>query len=370
MSVGALFGFIGLLGVAGLVGGIALAVMAASQGRPVRNGITLALAGIVVAIVGGILSQGILVVPPTERAVVFNVLSGDLENPRQPGTNIIIPVLQQATLYDMSQKQYTMSGATAEGSRSGDDTVRGRTVDGQEVRLEITVIYSIDPDQVNLIHRRWQNRYENDFIRPTTRGLVRDIVSSFRADDIYGAKRGEMETDIQTHLGARMAEEGLILSDLLVRDINFSEQFTQAIEQAQIAEQEANRARLRVVQIQQEAEQARAQAAGQRDANVARAEGEAQAIVLRAQAEAEALRLVSEQIAANPALIQYQYIQTLGPNVRLITIPSNSPFLFDLNSLMETGDPDFVAPAVPEMQPIVPEVTPAPLVTPTPAPGS
>ena len=82
------------------------------------------------------------------------------------------------------------------------------------------------------------------------------------------------------------------------------------------------------------------------------------------------LRLVSEQIAANPALIQYQYIQTLGPNVRLITIPSNSPFLFDLNSLMETGDPDFVAPAVPEMQPIVPEVTPAPLVTPTPAPGS
>jgi regulator of protease activity HflC (stomatin/prohibitin superfamily) len=189
---------------------------------------------------------------------------------------------------------------------------------------------------------------------------VRDIVSAYRADDIYGEKRGEMEQLIQEQLTARMAEEGLILSDLLVRDINFSQLFTEAIEQAQIAEQESNQARLRVQQIQQEAEQARAQAEGQRDAAIARAEGEAQSIVLRAQAEAEGLRLVSQQIAANPALIQYQYIQQLAPNVRLITVPSNSPFLFDLESLAQTGDPDFVAPPVPEAQLTVPTPTPAP----------
>ncbi|HYO87186.1 MAG TPA: prohibitin family protein [Candidatus Limnocylindrales bacterium] len=362
MSVSALFGFVALLGVAALIGGIALAVLAASQGRPVRNGVMLAIVGVVIGILGGVLSQGILVVQPAERAVVFNTLSGSLETPRLPGTNIIVPVLQQATLYDMSQKQYTMSGQTNEGARSGDDAVRARTIDGQEVQMDITVLYSIDPDQVNIIHQRWQNRYEDDFIRPTTRGFVRDIVSAYRADDIYGERRGEMEDRIQAQLTTRMTEEGLILSDLLVRDINFSDLFTQAIEQAQIAEQEANRARLRVQQIQQEAEQARAQAEGQRDATIARAQGEAESIVLRAQAEAEGLRLVSQQIAANPALIQYQYIQTLGPNVRLITVPSNSPFLFDLNSLTEIGDPDFVPPPVPTAEPIVP--------TPTPAPGS
>ncbi len=366
MSVGALFGFIALAGVASLIGGIALAILAASQGRPVRNGVLLAVTGAFIAVIGGIMSQGILVVQPTERAVVFNTLSGSLETPRLPGTNIIIPVLQQAQTYDMSQQQYTMSGQSSEGARSGDDAVRGRTVDGQEVLLDITVLYSIDPDQVNLIHQRWQDRYEDDFIRPTTRGFVRDIVSAFRADDIYGERRGEMEDSIQALLTSRMSEEGLILSDLLVRDINFSELFTQAIEQAQIAEQEANRARLRVQQIQQEAEQARAQAEGQRDANIARAQGEAESIVLRAQAEAEGLRLVSQQIAANPALIQYQYIQNLAPNVRLITVPSNSPFLFDLNSLSEVGDPDFVAPPIPDAVPIVPESE----LTPTPQPGS
>jgi regulator of protease activity HflC (stomatin/prohibitin superfamily) len=272
--------------------------------------------------------------------------------------------VQQASLYDMSQKQYTMSGTSSEGARSGDDAVRARTTDGQEVRMDVTVLYSIDPDLVNTVHQRWQNRYEDDFIRPTTRGFVRDIVSAYRADDIYGEKRGEVEDRIQELLTARMAEEGLLLSDLLVRDINFSEQFTQAIEQAQIAEQEANRARLRVQQIQQEAEQARAQAEGQRDANIARAEGEAQSIILRAAAEAEGLRLVSQQIAANPALIQYQYIQQLGDNVRLITVPSNSPFLFDLEGMAESAGADFTAPPVPETQDIVP------MPTPTPAPGS
>jgi hypothetical protein len=53
--------------------------------------------------------------------------------------------------------------------------------------------------------------------------------------------------------------------------------------------------------------------------------------------------------------------------VRLITVPSNSPFLFDLNSLTELGDTDFVAPEVPEVRSLVPE-TPTP--TPTPQPGS
>ena len=63
-----------------------------------------------------------------------------------------------------------------------------------------------------------------------------------------------------------------------------------------------------------------------------------------AAAEAEALRLVSEQIAANPNLIQYTYITELAQNVSLIMVPSNSPFLFDASSFTDLGD-DFEAPA-------------------------
>jgi regulator of protease activity HflC (stomatin/prohibitin superfamily) len=370
MGISSVTSLLGLLGFIILIVGIAGAVLASSQGRPPRNGVLLAVVGLVMGIVFSVVSQGLLVLQPREVAVVFNTLSGNLsEQPLRSGTHIVVPVLQQVTIYPIEQQQYTMSGNAQEGSRpSNDSAVQARTTDGQEVSLDITVLYAINPDNANIVHTRWQNRYQEDFIRPTVRGFTRDVVSGYRAQDIYGAERGQVEQDIQERLAVRMEEEGLTLTDLLVRNINFSDQFTNAIEQAQIAQQESERARLRVQQIQQEAEQARAQAEGQRDAAVARAEGDAQSIILRAQAQAEALRLVSEQIAANPALIQYEYVQQLSDNVRLVMVPSNSPFLFDLESIAQSAgaqDGEFVAPAVPQPQDIVP-VEP----TPTPAPGN
>jgi regulator of protease activity HflC (stomatin/prohibitin superfamily) len=362
MGISSLIGAVALLGFAIMIIGIGGAVMAASQGRGFRNGATLAVVGLIIGVLFSIISQGVLLVQPQEAAVVFNTVNGSLnENPLRSGTHIIAPVLQQATVYNIAQREFTMSGPSSAGDDEG--AVRGRTVDGQEVLLDVTVIYSVDPEELDVVHSRWQDRFETDFVTPTARGTVRDVVSRFRAADIYGQARATMESQISDLLRAQMDVEGLLLTDLVVRDIDFSEAFTAAIEQAQIAEQEAERARLRVQQIQQEAEQARAQAEGQRDAAIARAEGEAQSIILRAEAEAEALRLVSEQIAANPSLIQYQYIQNLSDNIQLALIPANSPFLFDFDSLAE-ANPDFQAPSVPESLDIVPTEP-----TPTPAPG-
>ncbi len=365
MGISSILGALSLLGFLLFLGGVALVVLAASQGRPVRSGILLAVVGVVAGVLFSVISQGILIVQPDEVAVVFNTVNGNLEQPRRSGTSIVIPVIQQVTIYPIRQQQYTMSDTATEGAITGQDAVSARTIDGQEVRLDLTVLYGIDPAQANLVHQRWQNRYTDDFVRPTARGIVRDVVSRYRAQDIYGEKRSELETAIKAELKARMDEEGLILTDTLVRDITFSQQFSASIEQAQIAQQEAERARLVVEQKQQEANQVRAEALGQRDAAITIAQGKAQATILQAQAQAEALRLVSEQIAANPMLIQYQYIQTVGPNVRVALVPSNSPFLFDFSSI--AADPNFTAPAVPQadqLVPATPEATPS--VTPTP----
>lgn len=346
-GISAVLSVLALIGFLAFLIGVGSVVLAASQGRQVRTGILLAGVGLVVGLVFSVVSQGILIVQPGEVAVIFNTLSGDLEEPRQPGTHIVVPVINTYTIYPTVQQNYTMSGTVGEGQRqAADDAVRARTEDGQEISLDVSILYGVNPVEVNTLHRRWRDRYEEDFVRPTARGIVRDVVSGFRAVQIYGVGRGDMETSMQDQIAQRMFDEGLVLTDLLVRDITFSEEFAASIERAQIAEQEAQQARFRVQQRVQEAEQARAVAEGERDAAIARAEGEAQSIVLRARAEAEALRLVSEQIAANPALIQYQYIQQLADNISLALVPSNSPFLFDFESL--AANPDFVAPQVPE----------------------
>lgn len=349
-GISSLLGAIALLGFLGFLGGIGLVVVAASQGRPVRGGLSLALVGLVVGLVFSVISQGILIVEPQQVAVVFNTISGELGEERGAGTHIIVPVLQSATLYPIEQQQYTMSGIPGEGQVQGNDAVRGRTLDGQEVYLDISVLFGIDPQEANTVHIRWQNRYENDFVRPTIRGLAREVISRFRAEDIFGEQRSAVEDSMQELMAARMDEEGFILTDLLVRDVTFSQAFTDSIERKQIAEQQALEAAFRVQEEQQNAERVRVTAQGARDAAIAEAEGEARAIILRAEAQAEALRLVSEQLAANPTLIQYEYIQKLADNIQLALVPSNSPFLFDFQSLAEANS-NFVAPGVQAEEP-------------------
>jgi regulator of protease activity HflC (stomatin/prohibitin superfamily) len=355
MGISSIFNVLALVGFLGFLGGIALVVMAASQGRPIRNGVFLAVVGILVGLIFSAVGQGIIIVEPTQVAVVVNTVNGELDpNPRRGGTHIVIPVIQQPFYYPLVQQTVTMDG-DANAADSGE--VVARSSDGQEVRLDVSIIYSVDPVAVNTLHLNWQDRYPEQFVVPQARGIVRDAVSGFEADEIYAGGREALSDTAAQRLRDRMASEGLILSDLIIRDITFSTQYAEAIEQAQVAAQEAQRARLVVQQRQQEAEQLRAQAQGERDAAITIAEGAAQATILQAQAQAEALRLVSEQIAANPMLIQYQYVQSLADNIRLALVPANSPFLFDFEGV--AGDPNFVAPAVPNAPSIIDE-TPEP----------
>jgi len=321
-GISAVLGTISFLGVLLAILGVALAVVASSQGRSVRSGAIMAILGVIIFAAFQLISRGVIVVQATEAAVVFRTLSGDLTEPRQEGTHIIIPVLEEATLYPTDVQEYTMSGTTNEGQQAGDDAVRVRSQDGQEVFMDITVLYRIEDDQdLNDLHRNWYDRsygtifdidqFQNEFVRPTVRALIRDVTSRYTAREIYGETRAELRQAMEETVRERFAREGLEVTDLLLREVTFSEQFTTAIEQAQVAEQDALRAQIRVRETEQQA----------------------RSTIIEAEANAESLRLISEQIAANPALIQYLYVQNLSDNVGIALVPSNSPFLFDFDSL-------------------------------------
>lgn len=341
MGIGGLFGILAAAGFAGFVLVIALIVINSSQNRPIRALLPLAAIGLLAGLGFSLVSSGVIVVAPQEVAVVFQTFNGNLDTPRTSGTHVIIPVLQEATIYPISFQQVTMAGFAEVGARPGNnDPVQVRTIDGQEVLLDVTVIFRINPAQVNTVHLNWQNRYIDDLVVPVLRGFVRDTVSGYRAEAVYGESREAVQRAIETAVSERLAQEGFEVSDLIIRNVTFSsEEFAQSIERVQIAERQAQEAAFRVQQEQQEAARVRVRAEGARDAAIAQAEGEAEAIRLLAQARADALALVSEQLATNPLLIQYEYIQNLSDNVNLVLLPSNSPFLFDYDSLSQSLPP-------------------------------
>lgn len=286
----------------------------------------------VVALAAIFLGSTFVFIPPQTSAVVISRLAprGYRQQPLQSGLHVLVPFIENAVKYSISRQTYTMSSSQTEGQLQGDDSIRARTKDGQEIFVDASVIYSIDPAKVVDLHINWQNRFQDELIRPATRNTIRDAVSQYGVEEIVSTKRAEMEDLVTQNLSQKLADNDLILINFLLRDIHFSDEYAAAVEQKQIAEQQAQQAKLVVEQRKQEAEQARQVAQGQADAAVIAAQGAAQARIVEAEAEAKALALIAAAIQNNPELLQYQYILKLAPGVQTIFIPSGNQFILPL----------------------------------------
>jgi regulator of protease activity HflC (stomatin/prohibitin superfamily) len=223
-----------------------------------------------------------------------------------------------------------MSASTSEGQRSGDDSIRARTKDGQEVFIDASVIYSINPANVVNLHITWQKRYGEELVRPLVRGIIRDAASQYGIEEIVSSKRGELESLVTDELTAKMAENDLLMVDFVLRDIHFSVEYATAVEQKQIAEQQALQAEFVVQSKKQEAEQARQIAQGQADAVVIASKGDAEARLINAEAEARANELIAASLRDNPELLTYQYITRLAPSINTILVPSDNPYILPI----------------------------------------
>jgi regulator of protease activity HflC (stomatin/prohibitin superfamily) len=318
--------------------GVALIFSVNTRGGARTGGVFLAIFGVVVGIAAFIASQGLLTVPVTQKAVIANTLTGSLERPRGPGISIIVPGVQQAILYPTNNQTYYMTDDPNDGNRSGQDAIRAKSIEGQDVRVNAILTYTIDDTDtaINQLHLDWntsEGGYIDGLIRPTLNNVVQQVTSKYTAEAIYGEERIALEAEILKNLTTNFAADGITVVAFRVLELSFNEEFTQAIERKEIANQDLQRA-------QTEAEQARAIAKGQADAAIEAARGDAESTLIRAEAEATALELISAQISANPSLIQYHYIDQLSDNVQMILVPSDSPFLFDSNALNQMVEPD------------------------------
>ena len=284
---------------------------------------------LIIAVVLSALGSGLVYVESSERDVVRTARAGGVrQDPLGAGLHWIVPVVEQVVTYSISNQTYTMSAVSGEGQITGDDSIRARTKDGQEVIIDASVIYQIDPNKVVPLHIVWQNRYEDEFVRPEARGIIRDAISQYGVEEVVSTKRVEIVNIITEEMARSLAENNLRLLDFVLRDIHFSEGYAQAVEQKQIAEQQAQQAALTVEQKKQEAEQARQVAQGQADAAVIAAKGAAESRLIQAGAEAEANELLAESLT--PELVQYQYVLKLAPGVQTIFIPSGNQFILPL----------------------------------------
>jgi regulator of protease activity HflC (stomatin/prohibitin superfamily) len=365
----------GILGVAGwlLLGALALymayVISQRSQGRPMKFSV-LVIAGL---LIGGlalnVLSNGLVSIPPQERGIVLNLFTGYRAPVLQPGVHFITPYIESVKTYNIGQQTYTMAKVANEGQVAGDDSVTARTADGQEVFIDASVVYEVNPDRLIDIYVRYsQDNWESILVRPQARSIIYNKVAQYRVEEVYSTKRDAMQKAIEDEMRAALEANGFQLSSLLLRNVTFNQEYAKSVEDKQIAQQNAERARFLVESEKQEAERVRVQAQGRADAAVTGAKGEAESRVINARAEAESLGLIAAQLKDNPNLLAFRYIEKLSPGVQTIFLPSNQPFLLDPKSFVGPSDGSAAA-AVPTVAPTV-APAPAPVVEPTPAPAT
>jgi len=273
------------------------------------------------------LSAGLVFLQADQYGIVISALqpTGYRTTPLSPGLHWVVPFLENVKSYSIAKQTYTMATTNGEGQVTGDDSIQARTKDGQQVFIDASVIYSIDPAHLVDLHITWQNRFEDNVVRPVARSAIRDAVSQFGVEEIVSTKRSELEQTISTSIEQGLTANNLIMEDFLLRNIRFSDEYAAAVEQKQIAEQQALQAQFVVEQKKQEAEQARQVAQGAADAVVINAKGNAQAILLNAQAQAQANDVLSKSLT--PELLTYSYINKIAPNVQVMYLPSGTPLL-------------------------------------------
>jgi len=179
---------------------------------------------------------GVLEVPFDQVAVVYDTLTGKLLEPFPAGTYILGPFRRVANRYPLEILEYTMINFE-DGAYPPGDAIEARTADGQPVWVGITVFVMVDPNNVNTLYTRWGAFYLDRFVRPISRAIVRDAIAQYTAHEIVSQRRVELRNVIRAELSGRFAEEGLMLYDALIRDMDFTPEYASLLEAQLIATQ-------------------------------------------------------------------------------------------------------------------------------------
>jgi regulator of protease activity HflC (stomatin/prohibitin superfamily) len=177
------------------------------------------------------------------------------------GLNFINPMVK-VVKFDVRTQNYTMSGIHSEGEKEGDDAIKVLSSDGLEVGIDLTVLYRVQADKASELLRTVGVDYKDKIVRPITRTKIRDFSVYYDAISLYSTKREEFQQKIFQSIGKEFKDRGLVLEQLLVRNINLPQSVKSTIESKINAEQESQKMKFVLDKERQEADRKRVEAQG------------------------------------------------------------------------------------------------------------
>ena len=192
------------------------------------------------------------VVGAGERGVVLNwgAFNGQI---MEPGIHTIDPIGTSVVKLDVQTQKLEVAKSEA------------YTHDLQVVDIQSSLNYNVDPASAGNLYKTIGEDYENKVISPNLEAAVKQTIAQYTAEEML-AKRGEVQSAIESNIKSVLSPLGIVVTKYALENESFSAAYEQAIEQKQIAEQDALKAKNKLDQVQFEADQTVATAKAQAEA--------------------------------------------------------------------------------------------------------
>ncbi len=216
----------------------------------------------------------------------------------QAGLHFFIPGVEIIRAVDVRVKKLDFVGV---------NSISTLTKDGLNVKIDVTILYRLDPQYAAETIVRYSPSWDDRLITPTLRSAARDVASEYTASDLY-QKRTIFGDELQKMIKDKLGAQHIYVEEVLVRNIEIPQKVVQAIEMKIQAQQEAERMEFVLKKEKQEADRKKLEARGIADAN----------------------RIIAGSLSQK--YLQWKYIDTLeklvnSPNNTVIILPFGQDML-------------------------------------------
>ncbi len=242
-----------------------------------------------------LLAFSIVVVPSGTAGVRVSQTSGTLAGTLYPGAHFVIPLVEDVVLFDTRDQVFTTGmsedGKNAAGNVSSKSQLLNvQAKEGLNLGLAITVRYRLDSKHLDYIQSNLPHPVETEIVPPVVASAWREIIPNYTVRDVFSAKREEVRQRAAGMITQKLAADGIVVKEVMLRDIQLPEEYAKGLETLLLKEQENDRMSVETELKQKQVKIAELEAEANKVQQIKQAEGEAQVHVLQAKGEADAMQ--------------------------------------------------------------------------------